>query len=145
MILQTSLWKSFTMQFLPISSSLWKPWFRKNSLNCIVLVITNVRGNVIKLPTLNTNTLDFFTLTQSWQYFSSLFKRDNPYYLVRANQKKMDTNICSLTVFAKRDYLSRLQTLLVFLILNGTVKTKLAILSFLCCEEILKNSTGGHG
>ena len=40
----------------------------------------------------------------------------------------------------KRDYLSRLQTLLIFLILNGTAKTKLAILPFLCCEEIVKNS-----
>ena len=36
----------------------------------------------------------------------------------------------------KKDYLSRLQTLLVFLILNGMAKTKLAILPFLCCGEI---------
>ena len=41
-----------------------------------------------------------------------------------------------------RDYLSRLQTLLVFSILNGMAKTKLAILSFLCCGEIVKNSIG---
>ena len=40
----------------------------------------------------------------------------------------------------KRDNLSRLQTLLVFLILNGMAKTKLAILSFLHCGEIVKNS-----
>ena len=40
----------------------------------------------------------------------------------------------------KRDYLSRFQTLLVFLILNGMAKTKLAMLSFLCSEEIVKNS-----
>ena len=38
----------------------------------------------------------------------------------------------------KRDYRSREQTLLVFLILNGTVKTKLAI--FLCFGEIVQNS-----
>ena len=42
----------------------------------------------------------------------------------------------------KRDYLSRLQTLLVFLILNGIAKTKLAILAFLDCGEIVKNSNG---
>ena len=35
-----------------------------------------------------------------------------------------------------------LQPLLVFLILNGMYKTKQAILPFLCCEEIVKNSTG---
>ena len=38
----------------------------------------------------------------------------------------------------KRDYLSRLQTLMVFLILKGTAKTKLAILAFLYCGEIVK-------
>ena len=38
-----------------------------------------------------------------------------------------------------RDYLSRLQSLLVFLILNLTEITKLAILAFLYCEEIVKN------
>ena len=37
--------------------------------------------------------------------------------------------------FDKKDYLSRLQTLLVFLILYGTVKTMLAY-----CGEIVKNS-----
>ena len=42
----------------------------------------------------------------------------------------------------KRDYLSRLQTLLVFLILNGMTETKLAILPFLCCWGIVKNSIG---
>ena len=40
----------------------------------------------------------------------------------------------------KSDYLSRLQTLLVFLICNGTVKTKLAALVFLYCGEIVKYS-----
>ena len=40
----------------------------------------------------------------------------------------------------KRDYLSRLQTLLVFLILNAMIETKSAILPFLCCGEIVKNS-----
>ena len=40
----------------------------------------------------------------------------------------------------KRDYFLRLQTLLVFLILNGVAKTKLAILPFLCCAEVVKNS-----
>ena len=40
----------------------------------------------------------------------------------------------------KRDCLSRLQTLWVFLILNGMAKTKLAILPFLCCGEIMTNS-----
>ena len=42
---------------------------------------------------------------------------------------------------SKWDCLLRLQTLLVFLILNDTAKTKLAALSFLECGEILKNST----
>ena len=44
--------------------------------------------------------------------------------------------------FVKRDYLAdfRLQTLLVFLILNDTAKTKLTILEFLYCGEIVKNS-----
>ena len=41
-----------------------------------------------------------------------------------------------------RDYLPRLQTLLVFLILNGMAKTKLAILPFLSCGEIMKNAIG---
>ena len=41
----------------------------------------------------------------------------------------------------KRDNsLSRFETLLVFLILNDRAKTKLAILAFLCCREIVKNS-----
>ena len=39
----------------------------------------------------------------------------------------------------KRDYIKRLQTLLVFLILNLTERTKLAILAFLYCGEIVKN------
>ena len=38
----------------------------------------------------------------------------------------------------KRDYLSRLENLLVLLILNGMAKMKLAILPILCCEEIEK-------
>ena len=42
----------------------------------------------------------------------------------------------------KRDYFSRLQTLLVFLVLNGMAKTKLAVLPFFCCGEIGKNSSG---
>ena len=42
----------------------------------------------------------------------------------------------------KMDYLSRLQTSLVFLILIGLAKTKLAILPFLYCGEIVKNSIG---
>ena len=37
---------------------------------------------------------------------------------------------------------SWLQTLLVFLFLNGMAKMKLAILPFLCCGEIMKNSIG---
>ena len=40
----------------------------------------------------------------------------------------------------KKENLLRLQTLLVFLILNRMAKTKLAILSFLCYGEIVKNS-----
>ena len=40
----------------------------------------------------------------------------------------------------KRDNLTRFQTVLALLILNGMVKTKLAILPILCCEEIVKNS-----
>ena len=40
----------------------------------------------------------------------------------------------------KKHHLSRLQTLLVLLILNGEAKTKLTILPILCCEEIVKNS-----
>ena len=40
----------------------------------------------------------------------------------------------------KQGYLLRLQTLLVFLILNGMAKMKLDILPFLCCGEIVKNS-----
>ena len=42
----------------------------------------------------------------------------------------------------KRDNLTRFQTLLIFLIVNGMIKTKLAILPILCCEEIVKNSIG---
>ena len=41
----------------------------------------------------------------------------------------------------KAGYLLRLQTLLVFLILNGKAKMKLVILPFLCCREIVKNSS----
>ena len=40
----------------------------------------------------------------------------------------------------KGDYISRLWTLLVFFILNGMAKRKLAILSFLCCGEIVKKT-----
>ena len=40
----------------------------------------------------------------------------------------------------EKDYFSRLQTLLVFLILNVTSKIKVAILAFLCFGEIVKNS-----
>ena len=40
----------------------------------------------------------------------------------------------------KRDHPSRFQTLLVFLILNGTGKTKLAKLAFKYCGEIMENS-----
>ena len=36
----------------------------------------------------------------------------------------------------KRDYLSRLQTLLVFQILNGTAKTKLVWTIFYCVEIV---------
>ena len=41
---------------------------------------------------------------------------------------------------SKRDYLSMLQTLLVIINLNDMAKIKLAILPFLCCGEIMKNS-----
>ena len=41
-------------------------------------------------------------------------------------------------------YLSRLQILLVFLILNGTAKTKLAILAFLCYGEFEKYSINSN-
>ena len=40
----------------------------------------------------------------------------------------------------KRHYISRLQTLLVFSLLNGIAKTKLAVLAYLYCGEIMKNS-----
>ena len=40
----------------------------------------------------------------------------------------------------KKDYLLMLQTLLVFLILNGTAKTNLAVLALFYCGEIVKNS-----
>ena len=40
----------------------------------------------------------------------------------------------------KRAYISRSQMLLVFLILNNRAKTKLAILAFLYCGGIVKNS-----
>ena len=52
---------------------------------------------------------------------------------------KMLVNV-KLDCQVKRDYLSRLQTLFVILILNGMAKTKLAVLPFLCCGEIVKNS-----
>ena len=42
-------------------------------------------------------------------------------------------------LFGKRDCLSSLQTLFVLLIFNGMAKTKLTILPFLCCGEIVKN------
>ena len=41
-------------------------------------------------------------------------------------------------------YLSRLQTLLVFLILNGMAEMKLALLPFLCCREVVKNSNSAQ-
>ena len=41
----------------------------------------------------------------------------------------------------KKDNLTRFQTLLALSILNGMVKTKLAILPILYCEEIVKNSS----
>ena len=40
----------------------------------------------------------------------------------------------------KKDYPTRFLTLLTLLILNGMVKTKLAIFPILCCEENVKNS-----
>ena len=43
---------------------------------------------------------------------------------------------------SKRDYISTLQILIVFLIVKGTLKTKLAILPFLYCGEAVKNSCG---
>ena len=52
---------------------------------------------------------------------------------------KMLVNV-KLDCQVKGDYLSRLQTLLVILILNGMAKTKLTVLPFLCCGEIVKNS-----
>ena len=39
-----------------------------------------------------------------------------------------------------RYYLSRLHTVLIFLVLNGMAKMRLAILPFLCCGEMVKNS-----
>ena len=41
----------------------------------------------------------------------------------------------------KRDNLTRFQTFLALSTLNGMVKTKLAILPILYCEEIVKNSS----
>ena len=38
------------------------------------------------------------------------------------------------------DYISRLHTLLKYLIFNGRAKTKLAMLAFLYCVEFVKNS-----
>ena len=42
----------------------------------------------------------------------------------------------------KKFHLSRLQSLLVFRILNCMAKTKLAILPLSCCDEIVKNFNG---
>ena len=47
---------------------------------------------------------------------------------------------CHSDPYRNRDYLSRLQTLLVFLIFNGTTKTKLAMLVLSYCGEIVENS-----
>ena len=40
-----------------------------------------------------------------------------------------------------RDNLTRFQTLLAPLVLNGMVKTKLVILPIMCCEEIVENAS----
>ena len=40
------------------------------------------------------------------------------------------------------DFISRLNTLLDYLIFNGRAKTKLAMLAFLYCGEFVKNSIG---
>ena len=49
-------------------------------------------------------------------------------------------NVETICLLVKRDNFRRYHTLLALLILNGKVKTKLAILPILCCEEIVKNS-----
>ena len=53
----------------------------------------------------------------------------------------MSVNV-KLDVIWQNGYLSRSQTLLVFLILNGTSKTKLTILALMYCGQIMKNSNG---
>ena len=39
-----------------------------------------------------------------------------------------------------QDYISKMQTSMVLLILNGTAKIKLAILTFMYCKDFVKNS-----
>ena len=111
------LWPESGISFLNRESSIWFIWFEGKLEGQSTFSQTHKVDN-------NGNNGNFV-----FPYICSFLR-----YL----DLKMLVNV-KLDNIGRRDYLSRLQTLLVFLFLNGTAKTKFAISSFLYRGEMVKN------
>ena len=84
-----------------------------------------------------------FTMTQSWKCWNYC-QLCIPIFL-QFSSPVVPTDISKCEIRNQgiyENYISWIQSLLDELILNGTAKTKLAMLAFLYCEGIVKNSIG---
>ena len=84
---------------------------------------------------------EFFTNTQGWQcwHYCQLCA---PIYL-QFSSVLTSTNVCKREIRNQRayeDYILRINVTLNWLVFNSRAKTKLAMLAFLHCGEIVKNS-----
>ena len=86
------------------------------------------------------DSIRFFTNTQNWQYWhycqlSITIYLQLPSLFATCDGSKYEIRYQWIWY----NYISRLQTSLAWLLFNGTMKTKLAILAFLYCKEFVKN------
>ena len=87
--------------------------------------------------------VEFFTNAQSWQCWH-YFQLCIPIYLWFFSLF-FPTDVRFLEIRSQgvyEDYVSKLNALLDWVILNGRAKTKLAMLAFLYCGKFVKNSSG---
>ena len=83
----------------------------------------------------------FFINTQNWQYWHYCQLCITMYLQLRSFFAPCDISKCEIRCqWVYEDYISGLKTSLVSFISNGTAKTKLPILAFLCCGEFMKTS-----
>ena len=92
---------------------------------------------------LNLTLFEFFTITQSWQCWHYWQLCNLIYLQFSALFALIYVSKCEIrNQGIHENYISWIQSLLDDLILNGTAKTKLAMLALLHCGVFVKNSIG---